>query len=175
MEWEERGVSWACRASQLCDRTFAREQHPGQDDSHAMAKPRLARVALVLLCWETLAIAQITKVNATITLSSFYKAKLTFCTQWWHRGSKAPLILNLGTLHPCHFTPRRRIDGTHWTEGRTGPRAGLDVSEERKNLSPIGYRRVIPWSPHTKIVHYTNWAIRRLILLLVYLMRWLYN
>jgi hypothetical protein len=32
-----------------------------------MAKLRLARVALVLLCWEAFANAQVTKVNATIT------------------------------------------------------------------------------------------------------------
>jgi hypothetical protein len=32
-----------------------------------MAKPRLARVAFVLLCWEAFATAQVTKVNATIT------------------------------------------------------------------------------------------------------------
>jgi hypothetical protein len=38
-----------------------------RDNSHAMAKPLLARVAFVLCCWETLATAQVTKVNATIT------------------------------------------------------------------------------------------------------------
>ena len=38
-----------------------------QDNSHTMAKPLLARVAFVLLCWEAFATARVTKVNATIT------------------------------------------------------------------------------------------------------------
>jgi hypothetical protein len=38
-----------------------------QDNSNGMATPRLARVALSLLCWEMIATAQVTKVNATIT------------------------------------------------------------------------------------------------------------
>jgi hypothetical protein len=37
---------------------------------------------------------------------------------------------------PGRFTPRERAPGTHWIEGRVGPRAVLDGVVKRKIPSP---------------------------------------
>jgi hypothetical protein len=36
---------------------------------------------------------------------------------------------------PCHFTPRVRAPGTHWTAGCVGPRASLDMVSKEQILN----------------------------------------
>jgi hypothetical protein len=61
----------------------------------------------------------------------------------------APLLLTLAldggewpASCPSHFTPSEIAPGTHWTGGRVGPRAGMDVMEKRKILPQ---QRIKPW------------------------------
>jgi hypothetical protein len=38
--------------------------------------------------------------------------------------------------HLSHFMPKQRAPGTHWIRGWVGPRAGLDVVENRNPSVP---------------------------------------
>jgi len=116
-----KGVSRACRASWLCDRTFAREQHPGQQPRHGQAAPRQGGLRAPLL--------------GSVRHRSSYQGKCydyhyqrfikRSCPCACHDGTgggriTAPLIISAlhggewSTLSPCHFTPRKkRVARTH--------------------------------------------------------------
>jgi len=57
-------------------------------------------------------------------------------------GGRTPRILNLGTRWRSVVSfmfmsgPREKAPGTHWTEGRTGPRACLDALEKTEAPYP---------------------------------------
>lgn len=98
-EWEEKGVSWACRASELCDRTFARYQQSGQQQRYGHAASRQGGPRAPLLgndrhrssyqgkCYDYL----------------YHRFIKRSCPCACHDGtlgsrSKAPLIPNLGSI-----------------------------------------------------------------------------
>jgi hypothetical protein len=57
-----------------------------------------------------------------------------------------------GRVTPGEIAPP--LPGTHWIGGWVGPRTGLDVMEEKKNLALVGHR-----TPAVQPVACTDWDI----------------
>jgi len=126
----------ACRASWLCDRTFAREQHPGQQPRHGQAAPRQGGLRAPLLG----SVRHRSSYQGKCYAYLYHRFIKRSCPCAWHDGtgggrSTAPLVISalhggeLSNLSPCHFTPRkksreyqldRRLRGPQKRSGRFG-------------------------------------------------------
>jgi hypothetical protein len=159
-----KGVSRACRASWLCDRTFAREQHPGQQPRHGQAAPRQGGLPAPLL--------------GSVRHRSSYKGKCydylyqsfikRSCPSAYHGvtgggRSTAPLINSAlhggewSTLSPCHFTPREKKSGRYPLDRRLcGTRSRYGLLGGDKTSFSCGEQNHVPWSPRAQLVHYTH-------------------
>ena len=71
-------------------------------------------------------------------------------------GDVTQIVFNLGTKCEClmwcpgHFTPTENIPPSHWTEGKVGPRGGLNIWRINKFPAFAGIRT--QGCPHSSLV-----------------------